>query len=56
MEKEKEQHSFVIRIGKGMRQVLDIQKKQIEDATYDVIEASDYEAGEILAKKILKEI
>ena len=56
MEEEKEQHSFVIRVGKRMREVLDIQKKQIEEATYDVIEASDYEAGEILAKKWLKQI
>lgn len=56
MEEEKEQHSFVIRVGKGMREVLDMQKKQIEEATYDVIEASDYEAGEILAKKFLKQI
>jgi len=52
---EKEKNSFVIRIGKKMRQVLDQQKKQIEDATYNVVEASDYEAGEILAKKLLKE-
>jgi len=51
----KEKSSFVIRIGKKMREVLDLQKKQIEEATYDIIEASDYEAGEILAKKFLKE-
>ncbi len=51
-----EKNSFVIRVGKKMRQVLDQQKKQIEEATYDVVEASDYEAGEILAKKFLKEI
>ena len=50
-----EKNSFVVRIGKKMRQVLDQQKKQIEEATYNVIEASDYEAGEILAKKLLKE-
>ncbi len=52
---KKEQTSFVVRVGKKMREVLDIQKKQIEEATYDVVKASDYEAGEILAKKFLKE-
>ena len=49
---EKIKPSFVIRIGKKMRKVLDQQKKQIEEATYDVVEASDCEAGEILAKKL----
>ena len=53
MAKEK-QNSFVIRIGPKLRQVLDQQKKQIEEATYDVIEASDYDAGEIIAIKIVK--
>jgi len=48
--------SFVIRVGKKMREVLDLQKKQIEEATYSVVEPSDYEAGEIVAKKLLKEV
>lgn len=52
---EKEQTRFVIKLGKKMREVLDMQKKQIKEATYDVVEPSDYEAGEILAKKFLKE-
>lgn len=55
MEEEKKP-SFVIRIGLKMREVLNIQKKQIEEATYNVVEPSDYEAGEILAKKFLKEV
>lgn len=53
---DKEKNSFVIRVGKKMMEVLNLQKKQIEEATYDVVKASDYEAGEILAKKFLNEI
>ncbi len=53
--KEK-QISFVVRIGSKLRTVLDMQKKQIEEATYQIVEASDFEAGEILAKKFLHEI
>jgi len=53
---EQKKNSFVIRVGEKMRKILNQQKKQIEEATYFVVEASDYEAGEIIAKKILKEI
>tara|TARA_R100001530_G_scaffold112862_2_gene79855 strand:+ start:14502 stop:14663 length:162 start_codon:yes stop_codon:yes gene_type:complete len=53
MEEEKPR-SFVVRIGPKLKQVLDQQKKQIEEVTYDVIEASDYEAGEIIAVKLLR--
>ena len=52
--KEKSRELFVIRIGVLLRKVLDEQKKQIKEATYGVCESSDYEAGEIIAKKFLK--
>ena len=51
-----EKKSYPIRVGEKMREVLDMQKKQIQDATYNVVKASDYQAGEIIAKKMLKEI
>ncbi len=54
--KHKEEKSYVVRIGKLLREVLDMQKKQIEKATYNCVEPSDFEAGEIVAKKILGEI
>ena len=47
---------YTIRIGEKLRKVLDQQKKQIEEATYNCVKPSDLEAGEIVAKKILKEI
>ncbi len=52
-EKRKE---FIVKIGEKLRKVLDKQKKQISEATYDCVKPSDYEAGEIVAKKILREI
>ncbi len=47
---------YTIRIGEKLRQVLDKQKKQISEATYNCVEPSDLEAGEILARKFLREI
>ena len=49
MEKKKE---YRVRIGPLLKECLEIQKKLIKEATWDVVEASDYNAGEILAKKI----
>lgn len=51
-----EQKEFTIRIGINLREVLNQQKKQIAEATYDCVKPSDLEAGEILAKKLLKVI
>ncbi len=47
---------YTIRIGEKLRQVLDQQKKQIEEATYDCVKPSDLQAGEIIARKFLREI
>ena len=46
---------FTIRIGIKLREVLNQQKEQIKEATYNCVNPSDLEAGEIIAKKILKE-
>lgn len=40
-------------IGPLLKQVLDEQKSKVNEVTYDSINISDYEAGEIIAKKIL---
>lgn len=45
---------YIIRIGPKLKKVLDMQKKIIRELTYDVCNSSDYEAGEIIADKILK--
>lgn len=52
MEETKEE--FTIRIGPKLRKVLNQQKSQIKEATYDCVNPSDFEAGEILAKKLSK--
>ena len=49
-----EKKEYTVRIGPLLRKALDMQKSQLREATYDVVECSDYEAGEILAKKLLK--
>lgn len=54
--KEKIVEEFTIRIGIKLRKVLDQQKEQIKEATYGCVNPSDLEAGEIIAKKFLKEI
>ena len=56
VEKKKLNKEFTIRIGPKLRGVLDQQKAQIIEATYNCVKPSDLEAGEILAKKFLKEI
>lgn len=43
---------YYIRIGPLLKEVLDIQKKKIKEATWDVVESSEYNAGEIVAKKV----
>lgn len=43
---------FVCKIGPLLRSVLDKQRCNISKQTYDVCGSSDWEAGEILAKKI----
>ncbi len=59
MEKEtktNKRKEFIVKIGIKLREVLNSQKEQIKEATYNCVNPSDYEAGEIIAKKILKEI
>ncbi len=47
-----EKEDYIVRIGPLLKEVLNIQKAKIKEATYDVVDASDYNAGEIVAKKV----
>ena len=49
---EEESETTIARIGPKLRKVLDDQKERIKEVTMDCINASDYEAGEIIAKKV----
>lgn len=47
-----EKKEFTVRIGPLLKAILEKQKHKIRDATYDCVAPSDYEAGEIVAKKV----
>jgi len=51
-ETNKKREEFVIKIGPLGKAMLDKQKKIIKEATWDCVKASDYEALEIIAKKV----
>jgi hypothetical protein len=52
MEKEKKREEFVTKIGPLLRKVFDKQKEIVKKTTWDCVASSDYEVGEIIAKKI----
>lgn len=52
---EKKEESYA-RIGPLLRELLDEQKDRVSEATYGVVKASDFSAGEIIAKKVKGEI
>ena len=45
---------YSVRIGPLLKKALDKQKENIKKVTYDCVESSDYDAGEIIAKKIIQ--
>ncbi len=51
---EKEKKEYYVRIGPLLKDVLDKQKQNVKRETYDVCKSSEWEAGEILAKKIVE--
>ena len=50
--KDVQREEHYVRIGPLLKGVLDKQKELIKSATYDTIESSDWDAGEIIAKKV----
>lgn len=54
-EKKQTKKVYYVRIGEKLKECLELQKKVIEENTYGVLKnESYYNAGEILAKKILE--
>lgn len=53
-EKKEKREEYVVRIGPLLKQIIDSQKKNIKEVSYDCVESSDYTAGEIIAKKIIQ--
>ena len=51
-EEQREQHR--ISVGPIMKKVLDIQRKNVMEVTREVCDTSYWEAGEIIAKKVLE--
>ena len=49
-----EKENYVVKIGPLLKNMLDKQKENVKRETYDVCNTSDYEAGEIIAKKIIE--
>lgn len=57
MVEEKENNKreeFITKFGPLLKKVLEKQKVIIKEATWDCVKASDYTAGEIIAKKIIE--
>ena len=54
MNETNKRKEYTIKCGSLLRNVLDKQKENIKKVTYDCVSSSDYEAGEILAKKIIE--
>jgi hypothetical protein len=51
--RKEEKREFTVVVGILLKDILDKQKAKIREATYDCVNPSYYEAGEILAKKII---
>lgn len=56
MDKKKrtKREEFTTKIGPLMKSLLQKQKEKVKYIAYDVVIASDWEAGEILAKKVIE--
>jgi len=56
MEEEQENNKredFQMRIGPLLKDIFEKQKEIIKETTWDCVNPSDYEVGEIIAKKIM---
>ena len=51
---KKKREEYPTRIGPLLKKILEKQKQIVKKATWECLNPSDYEVGEILAKKILE--
>jgi len=49
---DKKREEYVTKIGPLLKKIFEIQKDIIKETTWDCVNPSDYEVGEIIAKKI----
>lgn len=52
--KQIKRKEYSVLIGEKLKECLDRQKESIKEATYEIIDVSYYNAGEVLAAKINK--
>lgn len=53
-EKSTKREEYVTKIGPLLKKLLEKQKENIKKVTYECVSSSDYEAGEIIAKKVIQ--
>jgi len=53
-ENKDKREEFVTKIGPLLKQAFERQKKIVKDTTWDCVKPSDYEVGEIIAKKVIE--
>jgi len=51
-QKEEKRKEFVTKIGPLLKKMFEIQREIIKETTWGCVKPSDYEVGEIIAKKI----
>jgi hypothetical protein len=52
VEEKTKRKEYVVKVGEKLYIALQKQKQKIREVTMDCVKASDYEAGEIIAKKL----
>ena len=51
---ERQRDIYIMRIGPLLKKILEKQKENVNRATYECVNPSNYDAGEILAKKVIQ--
>jgi len=54
--KKKKREEYTVLIGPKLKRVLDEQIASVDEVTYGCLKTSYFEAGEIVAKKVLGEV